>query len=307
MQAFPGYPLGFFYILFSPSLLPIWFFFVSQFLSIWAIFRYFFADHINDESNFLPSQQMRLFYRPFLEIGVPFESTLYLENASLFKYFFSMFTGVWLYSIYHKPFCMSFSHFLYPATKTVVGYYAIPSEPFECLPVLPSVDPFVSASFLDSKLNSFWPIFFKLCMDIDIREEWFGIANGLNLLINNIVMAPDWCKNVLFLNILRTNGWILIKFCMCILYLMHIIFGQFLTELWPLMDVRLLFMLNILCINLWISIKFCICTNIDKMQIWMIEQYFSFIFNRVMALDWCQNFVYAQYPLDQLWDFDKIL
>ena len=26
-------------------------------------------------------------------------------------------------------------------------------------------------------------------MDIDIREEWFGIANGLNLFINNRVMA----------------------------------------------------------------------------------------------------------------------
>ena len=49
------------------------------------------------------------------------------------------------------------------------------------------------------------------------------------------------------------------------LYLMHIIFGQFLTELWPLIDVRILFMLNILWINLWISIKFCICIDIDKM------------------------------------------
>ena len=26
-----------------------------------------------------------------------------------------------------------------------------------------------------------------------------------------------------------------------------------------------------------------------------------------MALDWCQNFVYAQYLVDQLMDFDKIL
>ena len=28
-------------------------------------------------------------------------------------------------------------------------------------------------------------------MDIDIREEWFGIANGLISLINNRVMALD--------------------------------------------------------------------------------------------------------------------
>ena len=46
---------------------------------------------------------------------------------------------------------------------------------------------------------------------------------------------------------------------------MHIIFGQFLTELRPLINVRILFMLNILWINLWTSIKFCICIDINKM------------------------------------------
>ena len=76
--------------------------------------------------------------------------------------------------------------------------------------------------FRDS--SSFWPIFFKLCMDIDIGEEWFGIANGLNLFINNKVMALGWCKNVFFLNIFRTNGWILIKFCVCIdIYKIHVV------------------------------------------------------------------------------------
>ena len=54
-----------------------------------------------------------------------------------------------------------------------------------------SVGPSVSASFPDSNLSSFWPIFFKLCMDIDIGEEGFGIAYGLNSFINNIVMALD--------------------------------------------------------------------------------------------------------------------
>ena len=39
----------------------------------------------------------------------------------------------------------------------------------------------------------------------------------------------------------------------------------------------------------------------------MIEQYFSFIVNRVMALDLMSKFVYAQYLVDQLMDFDKIL
>ena len=48
------------------------------------------------------------------------------------------------------------------------------------------------------------------------------------------------------------------------LCLMHIIFAQFLTELQPLIDIRIWFMLNILWINLWISIKFCICIDIEK-------------------------------------------
>ena len=84
-------------------------------------------------------------------------------------------------------------------------------------------------------------------MDIDIREEWFGIANGLNR-----VMVPDWSKNVFFLNIFRINGWILIKFCICIdeykihVVSKHVIFGQFLTELWPLIDARIMYMFNIL-------------------------------------------------------------
>ena len=56
----------------------------------------------------------------------------------------------------------------------------------------------INASFLDSNFSSFWPIFFKLKMDIDIREECFRIANGLNSFINNRVMAFDWCKNIVF-------------------------------------------------------------------------------------------------------------
>ena len=87
-------------------------------------------------------------------------------------------------------------------------------------------------------------------MDIDIREEWFGIANGLNSFINNRVMTLDGRKIMFFLNIFRTNGRILIKFCICIdIIKIHVVsnaryFGQFLTELWPLIDVRILFMLN---------------------------------------------------------------
>ena len=54
-----------------------------------------------------------------------------------------------------------------------------------------SVRPAISASFPVSNLSSFRPICFKLCMGIDIIEEWLGIANGLNSFINNGVMALD--------------------------------------------------------------------------------------------------------------------
>ena len=73
------------------------------------------------------------------------------------------------------------------------------------------------------------------------------IANRLNSFLNNRVMALDWCKNVFFLNIFRTNGWILIKFCICIdIYKIHVVSN-------------------------------------------------AHYFWSVMALDWHQNFVYAQY------------
>ena len=61
--------------------------------------------------------------------------------------------------------------FLHPATQKVVGYYVIPSENFECLSFRPSICP--SALRFRTLTCSFWPIFFKLCMDIDIGEEWF--------------------------------------------------------------------------------------------------------------------------------------
>ena len=37
----------------------------------------------------------------------------------------------------------------------------------------------------------------------------------------------------------------------------------------------------------------------------MIDEYFWFIFNWAMALDWCQNFIYAQYFVNQMMHFDK--
>ena len=113
-------------------------------------------------------------------------------------------------------------------------------------------------SFPDSYLSSFWPIFLKLCMDIDIRVEWFGITNGLNSFINNRPLIGAF-----FLNIFRTNGWIVINFWICI----------------------------------------------DKYKIHVASDAHCFwsIFNRVMALDRRQNFVYAQHLVNWFVDFDQIL
>ena len=43
-----------------------------------------------------------------------------------------------------------------------------------------------------------------------------------------------------------------------------LIFAIFLTELWPLIDVRILFPLSILRTNWWNLAKFCICIDIDN-------------------------------------------
>ena len=57
-------------------------------------------------------------------------------------------------------------------TQTV-GYFVIPSakKMFECLSVRPSaLTAFIMSIYL--------PIFFKLCIGVHIRREWFGIDDG---------------------------------------------------------------------------------------------------------------------------------
>ena len=84
-------------------------------------------------------------------------------------------------------------------------------------------------------------------------------------------MALDWCKNV-FSSISSEQMdefWYNFVYSLIntrsMLFLMLIIFGQFLTELWPLTDVRSLFTLSVLWIQLFNLIKFCTCIDIDKM------------------------------------------
>ena len=60
-------------------------------------------------------------------------------------------------------------------------------------------------SFPCSNFSTFLPIFFKLCIDVDIGEEWYGIVSGIISFRNNRVMALDLCLKCILVNILRMN------------------------------------------------------------------------------------------------------
>ena len=53
-------------------------------------------------------------------------------------------------------------------------------------------------------------------IDIGIGEEWYGIANGIISFRNNIVMAFDLCPKCIFVQYLKNEYTISIKFCICI-------------------------------------------------------------------------------------------
>ena len=79
------------------------------------------------------------------------------------------------------------------------------------------------------------------------------------------------------------NGQNLNKFCMHII--IDKIYVGIITELWPLIDVRMWFLLHILRTNRQIETKFCIHIIIDKTYVGIVKRHFSQICNRVMALD----------------------
>ena len=62
------------------------------------------------------------------------------------------------------------------------------------------------ASFPCSNFSTFLPIFFRLCIDIGIGEEWYGIASGKISFRNNRVMALDLCPKCIFGQYLK-NEW----------------------------------------------------------------------------------------------------
>ena len=60
-------------------------------------------------------------------------------------------------------------------------------------------------SFPCSNFSAFLPIFFKLCINIGIGEEWYGIASGIISFKNNSVMALDLCPNAFLVKILHMH------------------------------------------------------------------------------------------------------
>ena len=77
--------------------------------------------------------------------------------------------------------------------------------------------------------------------------------------------------------------------------LLSINFNLFITELWPLSDVRILYLLNILRTNRWNLTKFCMYIDTESILVGIVTHQFSQINNRIIAIDCCQNFVSAQY------------
>ena len=128
-------------------------------------------------------------------------------------------------------------------------------------------------------------------------------------------MALDWCQNFVSSQDLENE---LMEFDQNFAYALILtrsrlglfrvnFFHKFITELWPLIDVRISFLLNVLRTNWWNLTKFWIYIDTDTIWIGIVSCQFSQTYYRVMALDWCQNFVSDQYLENKLMEFDHIL
>ena len=91
------------------------------------------------------------------------------------------------------------------------------------------------------------------------------------------------------------------------LELLHIMFFQFVPELWPLIYAKILFPVNILRTNLQ-NLQFYMCIHIDKIDtLGLLHINFFHNCTRVIALDLRQNFISAQYLENKWTDFHQTL
>ena len=153
-----------------------------------------------------------------------------------------------------------------------------------------------------------WWYLTKVCISIDTSKVWVGIVTCRFLQIYN----GPWFLSEFTISWERIDGFqpnfaYILVLTRSRLVLLHVNFCKFIKELRPLIDVRTSLSLNILNTNWWISTKFCICIDNDKILVGIVTCQLPQLYKRVMALDWCQNFVSAQY-LEYKWlDFDQIL
>ena len=71
-------------------------------------------------------------------------------------------------------------------------------------------------SFPCSNFSTFLSIFFKLCIDIGIGEELYGIVSWIISLKKQQLWLLIYVQNAFLVNILRMNRGISMKFCTCI-------------------------------------------------------------------------------------------
>ena len=90
---------------------------------------------------------------------------------------------------------------------------------------------------------------------------------------------------------------------------LHIIFHLFVSEVWPLIYAKILFLFNILRTNGQNFTKFYICIHINKIYVGIVTHNFLHICSRVtcIALDLRQNLVSIQYLENKWTEFYQII
>ena len=121
-------------------------------------------------------------------------------------------------------------------------------------------------------------------------------------------------RNWFLLNILRMDGQNLTKFCIhFIIYMIYVCFVncQFFANLQQSYGPWLISEIFFCSISVRMDgqnlTKFCIHIIIDKIYVGKVKSHFSQICNGVMALDWCQKFVFAQYFDNEYTEFNLIM
>ena len=110
-----------------------------------------------------------------------------------------------------------------------------------------------------------------------------------------------WSNFVYALTITRSRLGLLTR---SRLGLLRVNFRKFIIWLRPLMIVKRSFLLSILWTNWSYLIKFSICVDLNQLVGWYCYISIFKIYNRVMALGYCQYFVSTQYLVKELMEFD---